>query len=385
MNPVRSIDVVAWSNYEEPGYAFSRGLDHVSDSWPNFRLRSEDDITLADYLDDEDHSEDQVLSGDTERFRRSWVAHTLTLPFAFDLIPWIWSRQHPRWWVRIQYAEVIDQLRIESWEGGRPRRIIRINAETPWVIYGDPFAWEAPFWDGRQPQGGEFEGSPAPLTLATEAEQVDLTKLFVLKGGARGVAGGGLPREYDADLGTCEVRDGRVFWRGLKPTQRASEQAHHLPGSFVDKEGLAHIDLENANLTPDPSLATEEDDWPDVEGLFAAAMENLLGITSREDLGQDHWTGLLLGSQPLPQKDLTMTKAADPQLRTGPRVETKLNTNDAAPDQVRTDPLDPPTVLPVRLSAAEQDKIQSVAHANHIPVPTLIRTWILDRLDQEST
>lgn len=87
MSAVRSIDVVAWSNYEEPGYAFSRGIDHVSDSWPGFRMRSEDDITLADYLDDADHSVDQVLSGETEQFQRSWVAHTLTLPFAFDLIP----------------------------------------------------------------------------------------------------------------------------------------------------------------------------------------------------------------------------------------------------------------------------------------------------------
>lgn len=385
MSAVRSIDVVAWSNYEEPGYAFSRGIDHVSDSWPGFRMRSEDDITLADYLDDADHSVDQVLSGETEQFQRSWVAHTLTLPFAFDLIPWIWSRQHPKWWVRVQYAEVIDQLRIESWEGGRPRRIIRISAEMPWVIYGEPFAWEAPFWDGRQPQGGEFEGVPAPLTLAPEGERVDLTNLFVLKGGARGVAGGGLPREYDADLGTCEVRDGRVFWKGLKPTQRASDYARQLPGSFVDEDGLAHIDLENANLTPDPSLATNEDEWPDVEGLFTAALDNLLGVTSRDDLGQEHWTGLLLGSPLSPQSDLAMAKTADRKLSTGSRLEAELTTKDAASEQVLTDPLDRSTVLPVRLSAAEQDRIQSVADANHIPVNTLVRAWILDRLDQEGT
>lgn len=385
MSPVRSIDVVAWSNYEEPGYAFFRGIDHVGDSWPDFRMRSEDDITLADYLEDEDHSWDQVLSGETEQLQRSWVAHTLTLPFAFDLIPWIWSRQHPKWWVRVQYAEVIDQLRIESWEGGRPRRIIRINAEMPWVIYGEPYSWEAPFWNGRQPQGGGFEGSPGPLTLTPEGERVDLTKLFVLKGGSRGVAGGGLPREYDADLGTCEVRDGRVFWKGLKPTQRASEQANHLPGSFLDEERLAHIDLENANLTPDPSLATDEEDWPDVEGLFSAALENLLGITSRDDLGQEHWTGLLLGSHLSPKNNSTMAKTADPKLSTGPRVNARLTTKDAAPDLVRTDTLDLSTVLPLRLSAAEQNRIQSVADANHTPVNTLVRAWILDRLDQEGT
>lgn len=276
-------------------------------------------------------------------------------------------------------------MRIESWEGGRPRRIIRISAEMPWVIYGEPFAWEAPFWDGRQPQGGEFEGVPAPLTLAPEGERVDLTNLFVLKGGARGVAGGGLPREYDADLGTCEVRDGRVFWKGLKPTQRASDYARQLPGSFVDEDGLAHIDLENANLTPDPSLATNEDEWPDVEGLFTAALDNLLGVTSRDDLGQEHWTGLLLGSHLSPQSDLAMAKTADRKLSTGSRLEAELTTKDAASEQVLTDPLDRSTVLPVRLSAAEQDRIQSVADANHIPVNTLVRAWILDRLDQEGT
>lgn len=297
MSSIRSLDLVVWSNYEEPGYAFPRGIDHVSDSWPNFMTQSDNDISLAEYLSCQDRVWDEVLTGESESSQISWVAHTLTLPFAFDLIPWVWSRQHPKWWVRIKYAEVIDQLQIESWEGGRPRRIVHISSEMPWVMYGKQLEWEVPFWDGRQPQSGEFEGSPDPLTLLDEPNKVDLTQLFVLQGGARGVSGGGLPREYDADLGTSELLEGRVFWQGLKPSPRSAEWAHRLRGSFVDENGLAHIDLENANLVPEPSFASDvEDDWPDVEGLFVAALNNLLGIRTSADLNNEPWAGILLRS-----------------------------------------------------------------------------------------
>lgn len=37
----------------------------------------------------------------------------------------------------------------------------------------------------------------------------------------------------------------------------------------------------------------------------------------------------------------------------------------------------------VRLSADEQDKVRRVAEAKHLPASTLLRAWILERLDTE--
>lgn len=41
-------------------------------------------------------------------------------------------------------------------------------------------------------------------------------------------------------------------------------------------------------------------------------------------------------------------------------------------------------VCSVRLSEEEQARVQSVADARHLPASTLVRSWILERLDQES-
>jgi uncharacterized protein DUF6290 len=40
-------------------------------------------------------------------------------------------------------------------------------------------------------------------------------------------------------------------------------------------------------------------------------------------------------------------------------------------------------VYSVRLSPAESNAIQAVADARHLPASTLVRSWILDRLEQE--
>jgi hypothetical protein len=37
----------------------------------------------------------------------------------------------------------------------------------------------------------------------------------------------------------------------------------------------------------------------------------------------------------------------------------------------------------VRLSADEEAEIQKVAAAKHLPASTLVRSWILERLDRE--
>ena len=289
MVDLSSLDLVVYSNYEEEGTAFTRAMDHIGDCWPDFRMREEnedEDTSLAAYLTGDDVHEWEVLTGEVED-RCSWVAHQILLPFAFDLNPWVWSREEPAWWVRIQYAEVIDQLRIEVYRRGELRRLIRISSELPWVLYGDPFPWEAEFWDGRQPRGGEFADAPHPLTPKPLTEQVPLPKFLVLQGG-------GLPRHHRADLGTVELRDGRPFWRALKPTAKAHELAASSPGSFIDDDGLDHIDLEHVNLRPDPALVTDSEEWPDIGGLCEAALHHLLGIRSMDDLDGQYWTGILL-------------------------------------------------------------------------------------------
>lgn len=294
------MDLAAWGNYVVPGEAFARGIDQVGDAWPRFNTfyLDEDDLSLLDFLraTTEEETED-LLTGESEEKKMSWVSHWAMLPLAFDLRPLLSSRQDPPWWVRIQYAEVIDQLRIETWENGRPRRIIRMGSEMPWVLYGEPYAWETEHWSGKQPLGeeGEFEDAQPPLTLAPEKERVDLAELLILQAGAGEVAGGGTAADYEADLGTFEFRDGRGFWHGLKPYPRATELARTVPQSSIDEDGRAWIDLENANLVPDPALADmESEEWPDVQGLFTAALENLLGLSTEDDLTAPEWTGIIL-------------------------------------------------------------------------------------------
>ena len=40
-------------------------------------------------------------------------------------------------------------------------------------------------------------------------------------------------------------------------------------------------------------------------------------------------------------------------------------------------------VYSVRLSAEEQARVEAAAQARHLPASTLVRSWILDRLDEE--
>lgn len=40
-------------------------------------------------------------------------------------------------------------------------------------------------------------------------------------------------------------------------------------------------------------------------------------------------------------------------------------------------------VYSVRLSAEEESEVQRVAQARHLPASTLVRSWILERLDRE--
>jgi hypothetical protein len=42
-------------------------------------------------------------------------------------------------------------------------------------------------------------------------------------------------------------------------------------------------------------------------------------------------------------------------------------------------------VYSVRLSPAESNAIQKIADSKHLPASTLVRAWILDRLEQEQS
>ncbi len=82
-----------------------------------------------------------------------------------------------------------------------------------------------------------------------------------------------------------------------------------------------------------------------------------------------------------------MAKTIDPALAARVREESE-QTRDAPfppgvvptrPNRLRT------KVYSVRLSAEEQARVQRVADAKHLPASTLVRSWILERLDQEKS
>lgn len=79
-----------------------------------------------------------------------------------------------------------------------------------------------------------------------------------------------------------------------------------------------------------------------------------------------------------------MAKTTDPQLIARLREESERTKDDPFPEDVRVVRPNRPQVYSVRLSAEEQARVQSVADAKHLPPSTLVRSWILDRLDQES-
>lgn len=80
-----------------------------------------------------------------------------------------------------------------------------------------------------------------------------------------------------------------------------------------------------------------------------------------------------------------MAKTIDPGLAARLREESE-NSKDAPypdeatgsrPNRTRT------RVYSVRLSADEEDELTRVADAKHLPPSTLVRSWILERLDGE--
>lgn len=81
-----------------------------------------------------------------------------------------------------------------------------------------------------------------------------------------------------------------------------------------------------------------------------------------------------------------MAKTIDPDLARRLREESEASKDDPYPEQVRLSRpnRDRSRVYSVRLSPEEYAQVQQVADARHLPASTLVRSWILERLQQES-
>ncbi|MDO5740635.1 MAG: hypothetical protein Q4P07_10855 [Ornithinimicrobium sp.] len=78
-----------------------------------------------------------------------------------------------------------------------------------------------------------------------------------------------------------------------------------------------------------------------------------------------------------------MAKTNDPALGERLRRESERTKDDAYPAGTTGRRPNRQKVYSVRLSAEEEAEVQRVASAKHLPASTLVRSWILERLDRE--
>ena len=84
-----------------------------------------------------------------------------------------------------------------------------------------------------------------------------------------------------------------------------------------------------------------------------------------------------------------MTKKIDPQLHTAQRSEAReleqhANSGDAYPAGTTVArPNAPSRLFNVRLSDEQYKALTQMAKTKHLPVSTMARAWLLDRLDHE--
>lgn len=78
-----------------------------------------------------------------------------------------------------------------------------------------------------------------------------------------------------------------------------------------------------------------------------------------------------------------MTKTIDPAMTEKLRQESEQTRNNDYPDGASGTRPNRSRVYSVRLSAEEEVEIQRVAAGRHLPASTLVRSWILKRLDRE--
>lgn len=101
-------------------------------------------------------------------------------------------------------------------------------------------------------------------------------------------------------------------------------------------------------------------------------------------------TASMRGRRPVPTCDSiergpAMAKTIDPALAARLREESEGTREVAYPAGVRPTRPNRSKVYSIRLSEEEQAHVQQVADAKHLPASTLVRSWILDRLNQEKT
>jgi hypothetical protein len=78
-----------------------------------------------------------------------------------------------------------------------------------------------------------------------------------------------------------------------------------------------------------------------------------------------------------------MAKTIDPVPAEQLRRESEQTKNDPYPAGTTGRRPNRQKVYSVRLSAEEEAEVLKVAAAKHLPASTLVRSWILERLDQE--
>ncbi len=78
-----------------------------------------------------------------------------------------------------------------------------------------------------------------------------------------------------------------------------------------------------------------------------------------------------------------MAKTIDPGRAARLREESEQTKDEPYPEGVKGKRPNRSNVYSVRLSAEEKEAVERVAHAQHLPASTLVRVWILERLDRE--
>lgn len=78
-----------------------------------------------------------------------------------------------------------------------------------------------------------------------------------------------------------------------------------------------------------------------------------------------------------------MAKTIDAALTEQLRRESEPTKDDAYPAGTAGRRPNRRKVYSIRLSAEEEAEVQRVAAAKHLPASTLVRSWILERLDEE--
>lgn len=78
-----------------------------------------------------------------------------------------------------------------------------------------------------------------------------------------------------------------------------------------------------------------------------------------------------------------MAKTIDPKLAAQLREESERSKDAPYPGEARPERPNRSRVYSVRLSESEQARVQRIADDRHLPASTLVRSWLLERLEQE--